>query len=61
MSPDPEQTPKRNDQNSQEQNVASSDRTYWVVVRIACVLFCVQLLLYMYLVYGPGFWRKFFE
>jgi hypothetical protein len=37
MSPGQEQTPERNEPNTQEKGVANSDRTYWFAVNIAWV------------------------
>ena len=47
--------------NSQEKDVANSDRTYWFAVNIAWVVFFMQMLLYMYLVFGPNFWMEFLK
>ena len=46
---------------SNEKGVASSERRYWIAVNIAWVLYCVLMLLCMYLVYGSDFWKEFFK
>ncbi len=58
---DEEQTPKRNEPSSHEKGGANSDHTYWLAVNIVWVVFTIQMLLYMYLVYGPDFWMEFFK
>lgn len=60
MKNDEEETPKSNEPNSHEKAVVRSDRTYWLAVGIACLVFCIQMLLCMYLLFGPNFWLEFF-
>ena len=61
MKTEPEGTEKRNGQNSVQKGATKEDRTYWVAVHIAFVFFAFQLLLCMYLLLGPGFWREFLK
>ncbi len=49
------------DSNSPDKDRANSDRTYWFAVNIAWVVFVIQMLLCMYLRFGPDFWKEFFK
>ncbi len=38
-----------------------AEKTYWRVVNLVWLLFAFMMLLAMYLLLGPDFWREFFK
>lgn len=59
-----DRVPEQSDQsgkNSGPEPAAKRDRIYWRVVNLVWLLFAFMMLLAMYLLLGPGFWREFFK
>ncbi len=57
----PMKQPDQHDQNVEPEPVIKNERRYWRVVNLISLLFAAMVLLAMYLLLGPNFWKEFFK